>query len=128
MINRMTATIIFDREIDGHYISPGGYEVVDRDGNTVQFDFETYYGFIDKENRKALHIDVRGLDLDSFPKAVTLSSVINNIDLFTEIFVYTGEDNDPEINVVGIKDVRFYSDNDEEICISDKSFEYCKYE
>lgn len=77
MICKMTADILFDREItDDHHISPGGYEIVNDNENTTQFDFQTYYGFIDNVNRKILHIEVQDLDLDSFPGAISLESLV----------------------------------------------------
>jgi hypothetical protein len=117
----MTADILFDREItDAHYISPGGYEIVDNNDNTVQFDFETYYGFIDNLNRNVLHIKVCNLDLDSFPNAINLESSVKNINKFVEFFIYTGEDCDPEINPVQIYNVRFFTELNETIDVNDK--------
>lgn len=137
MICRMTADIFFDREIFNHYISPGGYEVlgknvhevIDKSGDFMymQFDFITYYGFIDKSDRRILHVDAQGLDIDSFPTAELLESYIRNIDRFTEFFVYTGEDDDPEIDVVSVKNVRFFCDDGEEIEVADACLDGCRY-
>lgn len=127
MIYKMTADILFDREITNHYISPGGYEISDKEGNNVQFDFETYYGFIDDVDRRVLHIDVQTLDLSSFPGAASLESAIRCIDCFTEFFIYTGEETDPEIKTARISNVKFFTDDGEELCVKEECLDYCNY-
>lgn len=108
MISRMYADILFDREItDEHYISPGGYEIRDIKGNTLQFDFEDYCGWVDKDDRRILHIEHRNLDLDCFPDAKYLDDFLSNLDEFVEFYIYTGDYDEPEINPVKVIDAAF---------------------
>lgn len=109
MITRMYADILFDREIDEdkHYISPGGYEVRDKNGNTLQFDFEDCCSWVDDENPCLLHILQRNLDLATFPEAKDLSFFLENLDKFTDFYIYTGEYDEPEIKPLKIINVMF---------------------
>lgn len=105
MTNNMTAgRLVFDRPIDSnkHYISPGGFEVkVKGLEQPVGFDFELFEGSIVKDdngnNSNMLDFVLRGLDFDSFPDSKVLLSNLENIESFTEFFVYTGEDEEDDI-------------------------------
>lgn len=99
---KMYAEILFDREIDKekHYISPGGYEVRLKNGKTVAFDFMDYEGIISESDRRILKCNMRNLDVEAFPDSRTLKP--QDIQEFTEFFVFTGEDSEPEIHPVKI--------------------------
>lgn len=113
MITRMHATVMFDREItDEHYISPGGYAIKDKDGNELYFDFE-YYEWDYNKGSKVIWISHKWLNLEEYPDAKDLEKYLNNLDCFTEFYIYTGEKNeDPEIKPVRILNIEFYDDED----------------
>ena len=99
----MSFTIKADRPIQKrHYISPGGYKL-----NNKQFDFCASEGVIDSQDKKKMHFFVHNFD-------ETYSLEIQPIDIwqkFGEFFIYTGENDDPEINIIGVEDIKFYFDN-----------------
>lgn len=109
----MYARIKFDRNIDPekHYITPGGYEVVLEDGALVQFDFMDYEANIDPDDRTVLHCYMRNLDTVSFPGADKLLKGDCVIKKFEDFYIYTGEDDEEEINPVELIDVSIM-DND----------------
>jgi len=110
----MSMTLTMDRPIDKdkHYISPGGYEFI-VNGQSVQFDFCDSIGYICYFNPCKIEFVVKNLDLDSFPNAEILlrKENIEAISRIEEFFVYTGETDEPEINVVSIDSVTFSCDN-----------------
>lgn len=97
MIRKMEFTVRFDRKIekDKHYISPGGYSV-----NGKRFDFCAYEGCIDDEDPTLLHATVHDFDEEFFKesnehaKNLTVSDFTKGFD---EFYIYTGEDDEPEI-------------------------------
>ena len=117
MIFRMCADVVFDRPISRsqYYISPGGYEIKDKDGNEHQFDFCMYYGMIDKENNRILHIEHEELDTDTFPEAENLEDFLGNIDHFTEFFIHV----EGEVHPLKVQNVVFETNKYEAIPIDD---------
>ena len=114
---RMYAKILFDREIKKeHYISPGGYEVITKDETTMQFDFCQFKGWISSDNSRILNCVFSDLDIDSFPESVNLNP--KEIMRISEFFVFTGEDDEPEIHPVKLLSLEFCMD-DEEYEVSD---------
>lgn len=102
--NMMVGRLVFDRTIDSnkHYISLGGFEVkVKGLEQPVGFDFESFEGSIVKDgkgkNSNLLDFVLKGLDFDSFPESKVLLPNLENIECFTEFFVYTGEDEEDDI-------------------------------
>lgn len=112
MITRMRMDILFDREIEKerHYISPGGYEIANINGDILQFDFEDFVGNIDRSNKKVLHVEQRNLDFTAFPEAMKLEQFLCDFGYFNDLYVYTGEHDEPEINPVKAYNIVF-SDN-----------------
>ncbi len=103
---KLSYELLMDRPFtDGHYLSPGGYAVIMEDDSVIQFDFDEYSGEIDKQNRKLVYIEHRFLDVDTFPAAVKLAP--EKIKAFSEVYIYTGEADDPEINPVEIRNMCF---------------------
>lgn len=115
---KMFAQIKLDREIDKdkHYISPGGYEMTftTRFGQSidVNFDFLTYEGVIDKDDPTVLHCEMDGLDVESFPDSTFLEKLEATVTEIKEFYVYTGEDNEPEINPVELLELKLINDDD----------------
>lgn len=101
ILTEMEFDLVMDREIEKkHYISPGGYEL-----NGKPYDFFTYSGKIDTDDRKRLHVNVYDPDLDSFEVPVFKSDLEGE---FSEFFIYTGEYDDPEIMPVKVENLMFY--------------------
>lgn len=100
-ITGMNMLIKFDRPIDKekHYISPGGY-IFKSSGKTYHFDFLTYEGTIDEKDPTVLHTDVYHLDEDYSNKLDDFDSA--ELEEIEEFFIYTGEENDPEIKPVSV--------------------------
>lgn len=125
MITRMYADILFDREIDQgkHYISPGGYEIMNANGDTLQFDFEVFAGNIDPINKRILHVEQKHLDMAAFPDAKLLDQFLADFKGFTDFFVYTGEYDESEINPVKAYNIVFENqDGDKRIIASEYRF------
>ena len=107
----MNFVLVMDREIEKnkHYISPGGYEFVFPTGEHVQFDFCTSYGYVNDDDMREVEFDLCDLDIDSFPEAIRLIKLLeqcntSDIDI-AEFYIYTGEDDEPEINPVKVKNL-----------------------
>lgn len=109
---RMYAEILFDREIKKeHYISPGGYEVIAKDEKTIQFDFCQFEGNVSENNARVLECLFTNLDTSSFPESVALNP--KDIMRISEFFVFTGEDDEPEIHPVKLLSLGFCVDDEE---------------
>lgn len=126
MIKAMYADIIFNKQINkrNHYISPGGYEIKTKSNILVGFDFTDFVGVIDRENPSILHVIANNLDLDSFPSAANLEELIQDIEEFTEFYIYAEEERpsliELEIEPEKILNVRFENDNGEIYYIDDR--------
>ena len=117
MLCRMTFDVQLSRNIDKKtdYFSPGGYEVLFKDGSKHPFDFLTYYGSIDAEDASIIHCDVTHLDNESFPDAAALTKkdFTENLDKFSEFYIYLGEDGEsPGLNVSEVRSlmIEFFDD------------------
>ena len=102
---RCYMTIEFDRPViaGNHYISPGSYEVI-ADGKNYRFDFNESSGYIDQNNPKLVHFELRDEDDITFPEINILRKKLHKITEFVECYVYVGEtEEDPEINPVAVK-------------------------
>ena len=109
MIFRMYADIKFNRPINAEkdYISPGGYEIK-TNGKTVQFDFEDYEGSVSKEDARVLSSMQKNPDFASFDDLKSLTEDdLRNISEFVEFYVYTGEDDESDLEPVEIINVSF---------------------
>lgn len=119
---KLEAIIKFDREIvpDKYYISPGGYEMTFSNGVTTRFDFMDTIGAIcEYDNTQAL-FECSELDVDVFPESEFLKTFNGSVTKIEEVFVYTGEEDDPEINPVEVVEMRLFNDNDEMITFPEK--------
>ena len=111
---KMEIGLRMDREIQpevGHYISPGSYGF-DVAGHEVRFDFMTSEGYIQDDDRRKIHFILSDLDVGSFPEAKQLfdEQFYKTISGITEIFVFTGEDDEPEINLESVEFIEFFDD------------------
>jgi hypothetical protein len=113
ILNSMQMIVKFDRKVeDDHYISPGGYHLHDKNGNTLSIDFNTT-----QWSRHGTIIEAEVEDLDEEYSRINN----NNIDLlspdnintyqFNEFFIFTGEYDDPEINPVEVLNLSFEFEN-----------------
>ena len=95
---RAYITIQMDRPIlkDEHYISIGGYQVT-ANNKQYSFDFNEYYGYIDKDNPDIIHFRLRDEDYDTFPEIKELRDHLHEITNIDEFYIYTGETYEPEI-------------------------------
>ena len=98
------ATIKFNRPIDidnGDYLSFGGYEMIIND-KTFQFDFFTYYGNIDKDDKSVIYIEQRELDEDllSEEDILYLDNTPIKVTRIDEFCCYTPNDNPLEITEI----------------------------
>lgn len=101
----MSFVLVMDREIKDHYISPGGYELA----NGKRFDFLMSVGNVLAQDRHKIKFDVSVFDTDYAEENGVLNITEDDLKQnFTEFFVYTGEYDDPEIEVTGIEDLVFY--------------------
>lgn len=121
-IEKMVLSLKTDRPIDvnKHYISPGGYELLFSNGETVAFDFIESYGNVDKNDKSIIHYALFDLDTDSFPEAKKLTDYLlgSRVEKIIECYIYNGEDDEEEINPVEIKEMYFLiSDNDNEMTV-----------
>ena len=111
---KMEIGLRMDREIQpevGHYISPGSYGF-DVSGRELRFDFMTSEGYIQDDDRRKIHFIMSDLDVGSFPEAKQLfdEQFYKTISGVTEIFVFTGEEDEPEINLESVEFIAFYDD------------------
>ncbi len=103
-------TLQMDREIDKdkHYISPGGYEFKSsKNDKSLQFDFCEDSGYVDANDKTKILFECEFLDNESFPSIYEelTKSFCENIDEIVEFYIYTGEDEDPELNLSKIIDI-----------------------
>lgn len=100
---RANITLKMDRVIDPHrhYISPGGYEVI-ADGKSYQFDFMESCGSVSCDDKTIIAFCLSGEDKGAFPEIQELRERMNRINKLTECYIYTGEQDEPEINCLKI--------------------------
>ena len=104
-LNGMSFILVMDREITDHYISPGGYELT----NGKRFDFLRSVGNVLAQDRHKVKFSVSVFDKDYAEENNALEITEDDLKQnFTEFFIYTGECDDPEIEVIGIEDLVFY--------------------
>lgn len=117
MLKKLYAKVRFDRNIDKdrHFISPGGYDM-DMGGKVAQFDFCDYYGAISKEDAAVLEIQHELLDAWIFPESASITKEdVRALREVNEFFVYTGEEEDPEIHPVKLLSLSFEFEDGEVI-------------
>lgn len=111
---RMITTLEMDRPIDPneHYISVGGFEV-----NNKPFDFFESIG--NKESETVITFELFDFDNTLGEKGLVIITPEDIEFGFGEFFVFTGEDNEPEIYVKEVKAVTFeYYDTEKDEIIS----------
>lgn len=127
----MSMVLTMDRPIDKekHYISPGSYQMLFETGQSVQFDFLDSCRQVDSDDPTKVAFEVYNLDKEAFPESVDLPKLLLNSKVIgiEDFFVYCGEDDEPEINVVGVSDVSFTIGDSPVITISDEVFKSYKF-
>lgn len=98
----MNYTLEMDRPVDfeKHYISPGSYEL-EKNGRICRFDF--YESTMNEGRNNTLAVEVADFD-EEYARDNDFKNEFDDYkDIFnfhyTEFFIFTGEDNDEEINV-----------------------------
>lgn len=98
----MNYTLEMDRPVDfeKHYISPGSYEL-EKNGRICRFDF--YESTMNEGRNNTLAVKVADFD-EEYARDNDFKNEFDDYkDIFnfhyTEFFIFTGEDNDEEINV-----------------------------
>lgn len=109
-VEAMIFVLQMDREIDKdkHYVSPGGYEFKSsKSEEPLQFDFFDYAGYIDSNDKTKILFETEVLDEQPFPGIIDKlnKSFCEDINEITEFYIYTGEDEDPELNLSKIIDI-----------------------
>lgn len=114
LVFRLYQSIRFDRPIekDKHYISPGGYDIRFQAENgeeiDIQFDFEDYEGSISDKDPHVLECVQKNPDYSVFSEIYYITEyMLRHIVSVSEWFIYTGEDDEPEIIPVEIFNVGF---------------------
>lgn len=106
----MYATLQMDREIDPnrHYIGIDGFEFRFRNGVNIGFDFNSSIANVQRDPT-AIKFECDDLDCDSFPEAALLGMMLadSEVEYIDEFFVYTGEEEEPEINPEKILSLSF---------------------
>lgn len=115
-LTNMLFSLKMDRKINQeiHYLSPGGYEI-EKDGITYKFDFCQSSGNVDSNDDTVIVFEVSDFD-KGYAKESGFSGEFNDpLELlgycFKDFFVFTGEYNDAEINVVKLLDLTFRISN-----------------
>ena len=117
-LTNMLFQLKMDRKInpDIHYLSPGGYEI-EKDGVTYNFDFCQSSGNVDCDDDTIIVYEVGDFDEEYAKESGFTGEFKDPEDLlgycFKDFFVFTGEDNDAEINVVELLDLTFRFSNTE---------------
>lgn len=98
---RAYLSVKFDRPVDEdkHFISPGGYEVKTSSGMTIGFDFGETIGNIRKDDPTIVDFELRYEDKESFSDMEKLLHSLPEVTQLTECYIFTGEHDDPELNV-----------------------------
>ena len=107
----MIFVLQMDREIDKDkhcIISPGGYTFKSsKSEKSLQFDFFDYAGYIDSNDKTKILFETELLDEQSFPGIIDKlnKSFCEDINEITDFYIYTGDDEDPELNLSKIIDI-----------------------
>lgn len=110
----MYCVLEMDRPItEDHYIVPGGF-IFSFNNQNVEFDFSESFRHNDETINSHVAFVLKDLDTLAFPKseAMLSSSFLKSIDKIEDFFVYTGEEDEPEINLNRIVDINFVLDGE----------------
>lgn len=105
----MLLRVKFKRAVDGQKdnISPGGYEMI-MNGRSVQFDFCTSHADVSQYNPAIVDFTLNDADITAFPDFANVTEDdLNNISSVTDCYVYTGEDEETDLEPVSIKKLSF---------------------
>lgn len=122
MINKMLCKIKFNIEIDKNkeYIGLGGYKITS-DGIPYYFDFYQFIGNIDKDDKTILICEMNELDYvqdEDFEEIEMNEKYFRNIESIDEFVICVNSDS--LLEAVEIMELKFITDTNEEIIISDE--------
>lgn len=145
-LESMSFTLRMDREIISeeepnerlrHYISTGSYTFETEKGEEINFDFRCYSATIDKHNKKYLHVyvcdydeDYSTITKDGEEETTLISKGMIKSAKFTDFFIYTGEEEEPEINAEKILNLQFHFIDGTTVCATQEQMEIinCSFE
>ena len=109
-VESLGMTVRFDRMFDiaKYYPVPGAYSAIIGSGEEIFFDFKqtsVYRLDTDSVRLVAFELDT---DYSEIPSKGLTKKIIESIKRFTEIFIYTGENNGNRPNVTEISDMQFF--------------------
>lgn len=122
----MNLKLRMDRPIEkDHIITPGSFEFMFDNNKLIRFDFTDSEKEIDENDPCVVSFKLRNIDMsyeddfNKYPNKITkmpcyfiTDYIMNhNVTAINEIFAYTGENGDPEINVAAVLDISFEYDN-----------------
>lgn len=115
----MAMDIRFNRKLtEKDYVIPGGYEMVFA-GKSVSFDFQDYYGSINKNDPTILHCEMEHPDFSAFEEFRNVSAEdLRTVTEIVECYVYIGEECDPELTEVEIIAITFWPADEDPVDIS----------
>jgi N-glycosylase/DNA lyase len=122
MIEKMLCKIKFNIEIDKNkeYIGLGGYKITSN-GESYYFDFYQFIGNIDKEDKTILICEMNELDYvqdEDFEEINKDEKYFRNIESIDEFVICVNSDS--LLEAIEIMDLKFITDTNEEIIISDE--------
>ena len=122
MIEKMLCKIKFNIEIDKNkeYIGLGGYKITS-DGESYYFDFYQFIGNIDKDDKTILICEMNELDYvqdEDFEEINMDEKYFRNIESIDEFVICVNSDS--LLEAIEIMDLKFITDTNEEIIISDE--------
>lgn len=109
MLESMKYTLHMDRTFlpEEHYVVPGRF-VLEASDEEIFFDFCETSKNCDGNNVTYKHVS---LEINEFPEASKLTVEIMENCKFKEFFIYTGDSNDAEINILKVSNLEFGFDD-----------------
>lgn len=126
MIAEMTVRMDRSVDLDHHYISPGDFEVTANE-KQYQFGFCLSNGYVHEEDPTIVSFTLEEPDYAAFPDMAELKNNLNKITKFDDFYIFTGEEEDPEINPVELLSFCIRSDNNVGDGISHNNVESSEY-
>lgn len=116
---RMYLTVKMDRPVNfgQHYISPGSYELKFDNNQIVKFDFNESEGYKHDNDPRIVDYVLKSVELLNEEKTGPRKSIDENefatllltrkIVCIEDVYIYTGEDDDLEINFESLESIGF---------------------
>lgn len=107
---KMYGEIKFNRNIikTDDYISIGQFVIVDQDNKKIEFDFCDFAAKINDNDESKLDFICEEIDIESFPDVLSITpDILKNIKLIDEFNYYSENNNDDDLIIESIKDLKF---------------------